>query len=166
MCSRLQEFVKCGDEMSEGGSFDPETVTLLRSVLDAAWDDLPSEQRALTSRTHMAERMLLLAAQGERDPGRLRASAVNARANRRIATETSADVDNMQRPPSSRFTYRHVVAFSAFCAGTAILAIVFFQPSLPLIEETKLNGCGDKAHLRGPSGTKGEYQWINDIYLA
>jgi hypothetical protein len=88
-----------------------------------------------------------------------------ARANRRIAAETSSAVDNMRRRNSSCFAYRNVVAFSAFGAVAAMLAVFFFQSSPPLINETKLTGCGGKPHLRGPLGTKGEDQWICDIYL-
>jgi hypothetical protein len=58
--------------MSERGSYDPDTITLLRSVLDTAWDSLSPEQRSRTSKSHLAERMLKLAARGERDPARLR----------------------------------------------------------------------------------------------
>ena len=87
------------------------------------------------------------------------------RGNRRIAPETSAAVHNMRRRNSWRFGYRNIVAFGAFCAVTAMLAVLFFQRSPPLIAGTKLNGCGDKAHLRGPWGTKGEGQWIYDISL-
>jgi hypothetical protein len=61
---------------SEGGSYDPETIALLRMVLDAAWDALLPEQQARTSKSILAQRMLKLAAQGERDPIRLRTRAV------------------------------------------------------------------------------------------
>jgi hypothetical protein len=74
-----------------------------------------------------------------------------ARANWRIAAQTSTAVDNMRRRNSSRFAYRNVIAFSAFGAVTAMLAVFFFQPSPPLFTETKLNGCGDKPHLRAES---------------
>jgi hypothetical protein len=33
-------------KISEGGSYDPETIALLRTVLDAAWDALSHERRA------------------------------------------------------------------------------------------------------------------------
>jgi hypothetical protein len=48
----------------------------------------------------------------------------------------------MPRRNSSRFAYRNVRALIAFGAVTAILAVLFFQPSSLLITETKLNGCG------------------------
>jgi hypothetical protein len=57
------------------GAFDPETITLLREVLDAAWDALPAEQRARTTKSRMALCLLELAARGERDPIRLRSRA-------------------------------------------------------------------------------------------
>jgi hypothetical protein len=56
--------------------FDPETVALLRTTLDRAWDSLPAGQQAVTSRSILAERILRAAAEGERDPDRLRARAV------------------------------------------------------------------------------------------
>jgi hypothetical protein len=49
---------------------------LMRSVLDAAWNSLSPAQQARTSKSHVAERMLRLAARGERDPARLRLRAV------------------------------------------------------------------------------------------
>jgi hypothetical protein len=51
--------------------YDPETIALLRSVLDDAWDTLPPEQQATTLKTTLAERILESAAKGERDRGRL-----------------------------------------------------------------------------------------------
>jgi hypothetical protein len=56
--------------------FDPETVALLRTTLDRAWASLPAGQQAVTSRSILAERILKAAAQGERDPDRLRARAI------------------------------------------------------------------------------------------
>jgi hypothetical protein len=56
--------------------FDPDTVALLRTALDRAWDSLPASQQAVTSRSILAERILKAAAEGERDPDRLRARAV------------------------------------------------------------------------------------------
>ncbi|MET0723839.1 MAG: hypothetical protein ABWY64_23850 [Tardiphaga sp.] len=57
-------------------SFDPETVTLLREILDGAWASLPPEQQATMQKTALAERMLKSVAQGERDPERLRDAAL------------------------------------------------------------------------------------------
>jgi hypothetical protein len=56
--------------------FDRDTVTLLRTALDRAWASLPPGQQAATSRSILAERILKAAAQGERDPERLRAFAL------------------------------------------------------------------------------------------
>jgi hypothetical protein len=58
------------------GSYDPETITLLRGVLDAAWNSLSPAQQARISKSHLAERLLRLAARGERDPARLRVRAI------------------------------------------------------------------------------------------
>jgi hypothetical protein len=57
-------------------SFDPETVSLMRKTLDDTWDQLGPEQRAMTSRTLLAERILKSAAKGERNPDRLRDAAL------------------------------------------------------------------------------------------
>ena len=62
--------------MTGGGAFDPETITLLRAVLDGAWNSLNAQEQAQSSKTLLAERMLRLAATGERDPVRLRVAAV------------------------------------------------------------------------------------------
>jgi hypothetical protein len=56
--------------------FDPETVTLLREVLDDAWSRLLPEQQATMQKTALAERMLKSAARGERDRERLRDAAL------------------------------------------------------------------------------------------
>jgi hypothetical protein len=60
----------------EGGSFDPETIELLRAALDQAWQSLSPGQQAHTSKSFIAQRILKLAAGGERDPARLRRYAL------------------------------------------------------------------------------------------
>ena len=62
----------------EGGSFGPETIALMRRVLDEAWESLSPNAQALTSKTFIAERILKLAAGGERDPTRLRTYGLTA----------------------------------------------------------------------------------------
>jgi hypothetical protein len=61
---------------NEGTVFDPETIDLMTSALDAAWASLLPEQQARTSRSLLAERILRATARGERDPARLRARAL------------------------------------------------------------------------------------------
>ena len=51
--------------------FDPETIALLKSTLDDAWDRLPPERQAKMLKTALAERILASAAHGERDRNRL-----------------------------------------------------------------------------------------------
>ena len=51
--------------------FDPETVTALREILDDAWACLPPEKQATLQKTALAERILKLAAEGERNRRRL-----------------------------------------------------------------------------------------------
>lgn len=58
--------------------FDLATVALLRETLDDAWACLPPQQRATTSKTLLAERILKAAADGERDPERLVDAALMA----------------------------------------------------------------------------------------
>ena len=65
--------------------FDLETVALLRDALDDAWACLRPQERATTSRTQLAEGILALAAQGERNPDRLIDAALMAVGNRREA---------------------------------------------------------------------------------
>lgn len=61
---------------ANGASFDPETLKLLRDILDDAWMSLDEKERAATNKTALAERLLKIAAKGERDPVRLRIGAL------------------------------------------------------------------------------------------
>jgi hypothetical protein len=54
--------------------YDPETLIVLRTVLDEAWAALPDRSKSQTHKSEMAQRLLKLAADGVRDPVRLRAS--------------------------------------------------------------------------------------------
>jgi hypothetical protein len=58
------------------GGFDPETITLLTAALEEAWSIIPERQRRGLPQSMLAERILRTAARGERDPARLRASAL------------------------------------------------------------------------------------------
>jgi hypothetical protein len=66
--------------------FDRDTVALLRTTLDRVWATLPATQQAVTSRSILAERILKAAAQGERDPERLRALALFVPGDLKIAS--------------------------------------------------------------------------------
>jgi hypothetical protein len=55
--------------------FDPETIAMLREVLDDTWSCLPAGQTNVT-RSQLAERILKAAKAGERDPAKLRARAI------------------------------------------------------------------------------------------
>jgi len=59
-----------------GVRFDPETVELLRSVLDAAWDGLSANRQRTVTKSELAQRILAAAGRGERDPDRLRTIAL------------------------------------------------------------------------------------------
>ena len=61
-------------------TFDIETLTVLRTVLDDVWELLSPEQQAQTTKSLVATRLLEAAAAGERDPGRLRDAALNGAA--------------------------------------------------------------------------------------
>jgi hypothetical protein len=63
-------------EKPVGVCFDPETIEVLRKVLDEAWDALPPTRKQTVPKTELAERILASAALGERDPERLRAIAL------------------------------------------------------------------------------------------
>jgi hypothetical protein len=65
---------------AESRCYDPETVEMLRTALDEAWASLPAARQALISKTDLAERILALAATGERNPIRLRSAALNVAA--------------------------------------------------------------------------------------
>ena len=62
--------------MTSGISYDPDTLTLLQTVLDDTWADLTAVERALTTQDALAQRILVAAAGGERDPAILRARAL------------------------------------------------------------------------------------------
>ena len=51
--------------------FDLETVAILRETLEDAWASLRPEQRSRTQKSALVERILVSAAQGERDRERL-----------------------------------------------------------------------------------------------
>lgn len=61
-----------------GRVYDPETVELLKTILEDAWACVRPEQQRGVSKTLLAERLLSAAARGERDPARLRARALSA----------------------------------------------------------------------------------------
>jgi hypothetical protein len=56
-------------------ALSPETLKLLQSVLDDAWESLTAEERARTTKSLVGSRILEVAAAGELDPVRLRAAA-------------------------------------------------------------------------------------------
>jgi hypothetical protein len=61
---------------SRDSCFDPDTIQLLRAVLDEAWNALPASRQQTVLKTELAERILAAASLGERDPDRLRAVAL------------------------------------------------------------------------------------------
>lgn len=57
-------------------AYSPQTVELLRSVLDDAWASMGPDEKARSNKTLVAVRILEAAAAGERDPDRLLAQAL------------------------------------------------------------------------------------------
>lgn len=63
--------------MAAGGVYyDPETIELLRTVLEKAWSELSPQRQQRIQKTELAERILAAAAAGEREPERLRLRAL------------------------------------------------------------------------------------------
>jgi hypothetical protein len=56
--------------------YDPETVAIFKESLIEAWASLRPEQRARVSRSVLVTGLLRSAAEGERDPERLRDAAL------------------------------------------------------------------------------------------
>jgi hypothetical protein len=68
--------------------FDPDTLAVLRKVLDEAWNELTPEIQAKTTRSELATHILKEAASGVRDEDYLRVSAIRRVADRLLqATE-------------------------------------------------------------------------------
>jgi hypothetical protein len=59
-------------------TYDPETITLLKAVLAEAERMLPMQRRSSETRVKLATGILKAAAEGERDPSRLRAAGLVA----------------------------------------------------------------------------------------
>ena len=55
----------------------PETLKVLHVVLEDTWDSLRPDEKARTTKTEIARRILKAAAQGERNPDRLRMQATS-----------------------------------------------------------------------------------------
>ena len=56
--------------------YDPETLIILRKALDKAWAASPEGTKSQIPKSEMAQRILKQAADGVRDPVRLRSSAL------------------------------------------------------------------------------------------
>jgi len=59
-----------------GGVFQPDEITLMKSVLDEAATILPKAERTPAMKVRLASRILAAAAKGERDPIQLRIAAL------------------------------------------------------------------------------------------
>ena len=67
--------------------YDPETLIILRKVLDDAWAALPDSSKSETVKSEMAQHILKQAADGVRDPMWLRACVLANTAHRSHAPE-------------------------------------------------------------------------------
>ena len=81
--------------------YDPETLTLLRTVLDEAWAALPGHFKSETLKSEMAQHILKLAANGVRDPVRLRASALVRAVDEPSASEAKTRLTHGERRAGS-----------------------------------------------------------------
>jgi hypothetical protein len=89
----LDLYGKLGDTHSErdrmpqevGPSFDPKTLTMLKRVLNETEQALPIQARTSEIRVQIASGILAAAADGERDPARLRSAGLS-KIDRRIVT--------------------------------------------------------------------------------
>jgi len=61
-----------------GAVFPPELIELMRAVLDNAVAALPEAKRTSTMTAEIASRILACAAKGERDPAKLKSTALLA----------------------------------------------------------------------------------------
>jgi hypothetical protein len=82
-------------------SYDPETIKTLQLALDLAWDALSAERRQRTSRVALAERILTLAARGERDIARLKAAAIIEL----VASDVTPDLPSPPLQPNGTVTH-------------------------------------------------------------
>jgi hypothetical protein len=90
-CSRLEGakfLMALGEKMKniQEMLFDPETIGILKSVLEDSWACVIPHQQRVLLKTQLAERILAAAAEGEGDPGRLRARAMVAPAGPRMSS--------------------------------------------------------------------------------
>jgi len=56
--------------------YDPETITIMKGVLEDAWSQISVEEQRRITKTDVATRILNAAANGERDPALLRERAL------------------------------------------------------------------------------------------
>jgi len=63
-----------------GAVFHPELIELMRAVLEDATSTLPEAKRTSTMKAEIASRILGCAANGERDPIKLKMAAMSAMA--------------------------------------------------------------------------------------
>ena len=67
-------------------SYDSETIAVMRAVLEDSWASLRPDQQRTSLKTDLAQRILAAAANGERDPIRLRAEALAKSFETRLAS--------------------------------------------------------------------------------
>lgn len=102
--------------MTGGGAFDPETIALLRAVLDGAWNSLNAQEQAQSSKTLLAERILHLAATGERGPSSIACRGTDASSYSFAPPATSASNRRVTRQGDDAWAAIPVAARAAHVA--------------------------------------------------
>ena len=80
--------------------YDPETLVLLRQILNEAWAALPDHFKSQTLKSEVAQQILKQAANGVRDPVRLRASAIVRTVDEPHSSEIKMRLK--RRPPTAQ----------------------------------------------------------------
>jgi hypothetical protein len=70
--------------LQRGACFSPEEIEILRQALDSAWARMSLKEQSEYNRSGLAEHILKLAADGERDPVRLRDYALRKTRERAV----------------------------------------------------------------------------------
>ena len=105
--------------------YDPETLNLLRKVLDEAWVALPDGSKSEAVKSEMAQHILKQAADGVRDPVRLRASTLTSVAREPPASKAKTRLK--RGSPPSRDSFLDRVAGFGLQAPTSVQAMAIYR---------------------------------------
>lgn len=100
----MRAFIRaCEADRDAGGAFDPETISILVTAFEDAWQSvktsgvtLTTDKRIQTMRESLAKMIIELAEQGERNPHQLRKAALLSLVhfNRRYAAPGTRQIEN------------------------------------------------------------------------